>query len=142
MNISVAGEWLMYSKIAGGGPSQVLTSWKDIAAFLGKGVRTVQRWERELQLPVHRPKGEGIVIAFPEELHRWISNRELQRTSESLLQESKARKEELVRLRQQSKRLSNASRQLRAEIERIIQRAKELETQRTRVATSRQPNPG
>ena len=31
-----------------------LNGWKEIAAFLGKGVRTVQRWEREQGLPVHR----------------------------------------------------------------------------------------
>lgn len=49
-------------------PPLVLTSWKDIAAFLGKGVRTVQRWERELRMPVHRPStGEnGVVIAYPK----------------------------------------------------------------------------
>lgn len=35
-------------------PSTRLNSWKEIATFLGRGVRTVQRWERELQLPVHR----------------------------------------------------------------------------------------
>ena len=31
-----------------------LDSWKEIAAYLGRGVRTVQRWEREEGLPVHR----------------------------------------------------------------------------------------
>jgi DNA-binding transcriptional regulator YiaG len=37
--------------------STVLSSWKDIAQYLGKGVRTVQRWERHLGLPVRRPTG-------------------------------------------------------------------------------------
>lgn len=32
---------------------QTLNSWKEIASFLDRGVRTVQRWERDLQLPVH-----------------------------------------------------------------------------------------
>ena len=43
-----------------------LNGWKEIAGFLGKGVRTVQRWERELGLPVHRLGREGgeIVFAF------------------------------------------------------------------------------
>lgn len=51
----------------------VLASWKEIASYLGKGVRTVQRWELTKQLPVHRPAGadQGIVIAFPAELDRW-----------------------------------------------------------------------
>src|SRR5437588_633610 len=51
----------------------VLGSWKEIASFLGKGVRTVQRWERDLSLPIHRPpgRGQGVVIAFPVELSDW-----------------------------------------------------------------------
>jgi hypothetical protein len=51
---------------------QVLTSWKEIAAYLGKGVRTVQRWETELGLPVRRPGSERhIVLALPTELDDW-----------------------------------------------------------------------
>jgi hypothetical protein len=51
----------------------VLGSWKEIANYLGKGVRTVQRWERCSGLPVHRPSGssKGVVLAFPHELDRW-----------------------------------------------------------------------
>jgi hypothetical protein len=51
----------------------VLGSWKEIASYLGKGVRTVQRWERCSGLPVHRPSGssKGVVLAFPAELDRW-----------------------------------------------------------------------
>lgn len=51
----------------------VLSSWKEIAGYLGKGVRTAQRWERELALPVHRPLGQdkGVVLAYPEELEAW-----------------------------------------------------------------------
>jgi hypothetical protein len=51
----------------------VLGSWKEIANYLGKGVRTVQRWERQWELPVHRPSGssKGVVIAFPPELEKW-----------------------------------------------------------------------
>ena len=32
----------------------VLNSWKEIASYLDRGIRTVQRWEHELRLPVHR----------------------------------------------------------------------------------------
>jgi len=54
--------------------SHLLTSWKEIAIFLGKGVRTAQRWERELQLPVRRPgNGKHIVWAVTSELEDWIS---------------------------------------------------------------------
>lgn len=52
---------------------EVLGSWKEIANYLGKGVRTVQRWERHWDLPVHRPSGssKGVVLAFPSELEKW-----------------------------------------------------------------------
>lgn len=51
---------------------QVLTSWKEIAAYMGKGVRTVQRWESEMELPVRRPGADRhIVLAFPQELDAW-----------------------------------------------------------------------
>ena len=52
----------------------ILNSWKEIANYLGRGVRTVQRWERDLGLPVHRPKGKdrSAVLAFPEELNAWL----------------------------------------------------------------------
>ena len=52
----------------------ILNSWKEIANYLGRGVRTVQRWERDLGLPVHRPKGKdrSAVLAFPQELDNWL----------------------------------------------------------------------
>lgn len=51
-----------------------LSSWKEIAQYVGKGVRTVQRWEREAGLPVRRPQGEGKgrVLAFPSEIDGWM----------------------------------------------------------------------
>ena len=50
----------------------VLSSWKEIASFLGKGVRTVQRWEKCIGLPVHRPGGNcGVVLAYPAEIDAW-----------------------------------------------------------------------
>ena len=60
--------------------SGVLNSWKEIATYLGRGVRTVQRWESELQLPVHRPRGKNrsAVIAFREELDQWLSRTPLE----------------------------------------------------------------
>ena len=53
---------------------EILSSWKEIATYLGKGVRTVQRWERELGLPVHRPdaRRQRIVMAFEKELAEWV----------------------------------------------------------------------
>jgi hypothetical protein len=57
--------------------SVVFTSWKEIASYLGKGVRTVQRWEAQFGLPVQRPnaRDKGIVRASREELDEWIATR-------------------------------------------------------------------
>jgi hypothetical protein len=56
-------------------PPHFLSGWKDIANYLGKGVRTVQRYERELGLPVRRParKPWGSVVATKAELDAWVS---------------------------------------------------------------------
>jgi hypothetical protein len=53
-----------------------LNGWKEIAAYLGKGSRTVQRWEKLYGLPVHRVGREGgeIVFAFRDEIDRWASS--------------------------------------------------------------------
>jgi hypothetical protein len=51
-----------------------LNSWKEISAFMDRGVRTIQRWEKELGLPVHR-LGTGLrspVHAYPSELTAWL----------------------------------------------------------------------
>jgi hypothetical protein len=54
---------------------EILSGWKDIANYMGKGVRTVQRYERELGLPVRRPAGrtKGSVLVTKSELDIWIS---------------------------------------------------------------------
>jgi hypothetical protein len=51
-------------------PNTRLNGWKEIAAHFGKGVRTAQRWEKELGLPVHRV-GNEIVYAYADELEAW-----------------------------------------------------------------------
>jgi len=54
---------------------EILSGWKDIAKFLGRGVRTVQRYEREMGLPIHRPVGHphGAVYATKAELDDWVA---------------------------------------------------------------------
>jgi hypothetical protein len=58
--------------------STVLSSWKDIAKYLGKGVRTVQRWERHLGLPVRRPNGasqKSAVLLYRGDVDAWLATR-------------------------------------------------------------------
>jgi hypothetical protein len=51
-----------------------LNSWKEIAAYMGRGVRTVQRYERELHLPVRRIQGKSraSVLALKGDLDTWL----------------------------------------------------------------------
>lgn len=51
----------------------LLESWKEIAAYLRRGVRTVRRWEKEEALPVHRQlhKKLGTVYARRSEVDAW-----------------------------------------------------------------------
>jgi hypothetical protein len=56
----------------------VLSSWKDIARYMGKGVRTVQRWEQHLGLPVRRPNGashKSAVLLDRSDLDTWLATR-------------------------------------------------------------------
>lgn len=54
-----------------------LEGWKQIAAYLKRDVRTIQRWERAEQFPVHRQMHHklGSVLAFKDELNRWVEQR-------------------------------------------------------------------
>ena len=60
----------------------ILNSWKEIAAYLGRSVRTVQRMEVELGLPIRRPKGHArsSVMAIPSELDQWLKSFNPQRS--------------------------------------------------------------
>jgi TolB-like protein len=54
-----------------------LDSWKEIAAYLRREVRTVQRWEKSASLPVHRLQLEkqSAVYAYKSELDIWYNER-------------------------------------------------------------------
>ena len=55
-----------------------LESWKEIAVYLQRDVKTVQRWEKKEGLPVHRQlhKSRSSVYAFPSEVDAWRAHRE------------------------------------------------------------------
>ena len=57
--------------------SERLDSWKRIARYLGKGERTVRRWEREEGLPVRRlAHGKSSsVYALTQEIDDWMRSR-------------------------------------------------------------------
>ena len=58
---------------------QILNGWKEIATHLGRGERTVKRWEAERQLPVRRVPGGGraAVYAYSDEVEDWLRSHRL-----------------------------------------------------------------
>ncbi|OGD19080.1 MAG: hypothetical protein A2W03_11660 [Candidatus Aminicenantes bacterium RBG_16_63_16] len=55
----------------------ILSTWKEIAAYLKSGVRTCLRWEKENGLPVHRQEGapRSRIFAYKNELDAWFESR-------------------------------------------------------------------
>jgi Flp pilus assembly protein TadD len=56
-----------------------LESWKEIAAYLGRDVTTVRRWEKRERLPVHRLQHSklGSVYAYTAEIDAWRNRQTL-----------------------------------------------------------------
>lgn len=71
-----------------------VSGWKEIAAYLGTSVRSVQRYERELNLPVHRPAGKsgGMVITTKAELDGWIAATPTQIHRSPIVQDARNRR--------------------------------------------------
>src|SRR5271156_2747096 len=65
---------------------RILNGWKQISNHLERGVRTAQRWEARLGMPVHRPalKDRSAVVAFSDELDCWISRMSCRENDEML----------------------------------------------------------
>ena len=62
---------------AGASEGKRLGSWKEIAIYLNRMPRTVQRWEKAEGLPVHRHVHESLatVYAYTTELDAWQKSR-------------------------------------------------------------------
>jgi hypothetical protein len=61
------------------GREGLLDSWKEIASFLGREVRTVQLWEKREGLPVHRHfhVSRASVHAYSAEIVAWQKSRRM-----------------------------------------------------------------
>ena len=70
-----------------------LDSWKEIAAYLGRQVRTVHLWEKSEKLPVHRHihNKRGTVYAFRSELDAWKAARTVTRAARERTPEDQQR---------------------------------------------------
>lgn len=111
---------------------EILSGWKEIANYLGMGVRTVQRYERDLRLPIRRPSGSsrGSVIATKAELDAWVNASPLREAfrlslhavdSAETVKELKQHVTELHRLRKESAQLRYEMSASRKELEAAIQ---------------------
>jgi tetratricopeptide (TPR) repeat protein len=56
---------------------EVLESWKEISDYLKRTVKTCQRWEQELELPIRRLDGtpRARVFAYKDELDYWLEDK-------------------------------------------------------------------
>jgi TolB-like protein/lipopolysaccharide biosynthesis regulator YciM len=63
--------------ITASSPNTRLNSWKEIAAYLGRDARTVQLWEKQEELPIHRHthQARASVYAYSAELDAWLKMR-------------------------------------------------------------------
>lgn len=57
----------------------ILTGWKEIAGYLERTPRTVQRWAREARMPVRHmlERRRSPVIAIKHEIDEWVQSRNL-----------------------------------------------------------------
>jgi hypothetical protein len=69
----------------------LLSSWKEIAAYLDCDVRTCYRWENKYGLPVYRvdEKSKSRVYAYKDELDEWLKSRNTRNSSQSDIKSQK-----------------------------------------------------
>jgi tetratricopeptide (TPR) repeat protein len=57
---------------------EILHSWKEISLYLERDIKTCYRWERDLNLPVHRiddKSSRSKVFAYKEEIDKWLKEK-------------------------------------------------------------------
>jgi len=70
---------------------EILNSWKEISLYLQHDVRTCQRWEKHLDLPVHRYDNDSLrsrVFAHKSKLDEWLEQRKNNHNNSIKTQES------------------------------------------------------
>jgi hypothetical protein len=119
---------------------QILNGWKEISNYIERGVRTAQRWEALLGMPVYRPamKDRSAVVAFSDELDSWISRT----TSDTRDANSKANKEALARVRDNVSALGRHTAELSSQTRALQEQLRRsLELHRNRNASRMQIRP-
>jgi hypothetical protein len=94
----------------------VLTSWKEISKYVGKGTRTVQRWEAMSGFPVRRMvlgTSKSPVFAYPADIDDWIQ-------AKGFRDQLSADSAEIGSLRQEIAALRVENQSLRQQLDRIV----------------------
>jgi len=110
----------------------VLSGWKEIAKYLGLGVRTVQRWE-DKGLPVNRPYPgrHATVVAHSEQLDKWVER--FSRDGDTKTQDVVARaKQRYARLEKTGAKFFTTDLDLAMTLTRIASDARKGSERRTR----------
>ena len=93
-----------------------LTSWKEISEYVGRGIRTVQRWESKFGFPIRRPKHgrKSVVLAIPAEIDAWVQSQQFPDGQlDSVESERAALFQTMRELRSENRELRSENRQLR-----------------------------
>ena len=113
---------------------QILNGWKEISNHIKRGVRTAQRWEDCLGMPVHRPalKDRSAVVAFTDELDRWLSRT----VSDTLDANAEGSEETLERMHNNLSTLARHTSELASQTIALQEQMKRsLEVQHSRIAS-------
>jgi hypothetical protein len=105
---------------------QILNGWKEISNYIERGVRTAQRWEALLGMPVYRPalKDRSAVVAFSDELDSWISRTtpDTRNANDKMSKEVLARvRENVSALARHTSELSSQTRALQEQLRRSLE---------------------
>ena len=96
--------------------TKYLSSWKEIANYMGKGVRTVQRYEAEFALPVRRPAGKSraAVVATRAEIDAWVDSSPFRPPQERSVGDISANDPELNEIHEGIREMHELRRQMHA----------------------------
>jgi hypothetical protein len=119
---------------------RILNGWKQISHHIDRGVRTAQRWEALLGMPVHRPalKDRSAVVAFSDELESWLSRTPPDVREECMVNEDQAtyvHDERLMRALDNMSTLVRQSCDLLSQVQNLQDRLRR--SRKSRRATSR-----
>jgi hypothetical protein len=89
-------------------------TWRKVSEYAGRGIRTLQRWERDYGFPIHRPdpKNRSSVVASKREIDAWFRNCPLQNGPQPQQNRTAHLLENARRVERQAKRMFELSRQM------------------------------